>query len=177
MAGPLRLTLFSLTITDTIANVTLTTTPALITRQRQNFGRSRSRGAELDYSQVLTNGWTASAGYLFADATLSSGARTPQVPRNQATLQFAYRSLGGVQARWSSMQFDDDLNQFALRSFVVVDLFAAHPLAPRLEATIAIENIFDRRIETAATPVITLGQPRAVRIGLRYTGGGPPAKR
>ncbi|HEY8132661.1 MAG TPA: TonB-dependent receptor [Thermoanaerobaculia bacterium] len=167
-SGPIRLTLFSMTVTDTIANVTLTTTPTLITRQRQNLGSSRSRGAEIEYSRVLANGWSASAGYLIADATLSSGARTPQVPRHQATMQLAYRSFGGVQGRWSSMQFDDDLNQFRLRGYFAVDLFAAYPIGSRFDATIALENIFDRRIETAATPVITLGQPRAARLGLRY---------
>ena len=66
------------------------------------------------------------------------------------------------------MQFDDDVNQFPLRGFFVVDAFAAHPVASRLDATFSIENIFNRRVETAATPVITLGQPRTARIGLRY---------
>jgi len=167
-SGPFRVTLFSMTITDAITNVTQMTTPSLITRRRENFGSSRSRGAEIEYSRVWQSGWTASAGYLFADATLSTGARTPQVPRNQATLQLAYRSLGGVQARWSSIQFDDDLNQFPLRRFFAIDLFAAHPIASQLDATFAIENIFNNRIETAATPVITLGQPRAIRAGFRY---------
>jgi len=140
----------------------------LITRQRQNFGSSRSRGIEFDFAKTLPNGWSATAGYQFADSTLSSGARTPQVPRNQATLQLAYRSFAGVQARWSSMQFDDDVNQFPLRGYFVVDLFGAYPIASRLDATLSIENLFDERVETAATPVITLGQPRAARIGLRY---------
>ena len=167
-SGPFRVTLFSMTITDTIANVTLATTPTLITRQRQNFGSSHSRGVEFEYSRVLPSGWSASAGYLLADAALSTHARTPQVPRHQASLQFAYRSLAGVQARWSSMQFDDDLNQFPLRSFVTIDLFGARPIASQLDATVAIENLFDRRVETGATPVITLGQPRAIRVGVRY---------
>ena len=166
--GPVRVTLFDMTVTDTIANVTLSSTPALITRQRQNFGSSRSRGAEFDFAKTLGRDWTASAGYQFARATLSSGARTPQVPRNQATLQLAYRGVAGLQARWSSMQFDDDVNQFPLRGYFVADGFVAHPIGPRLDVTLSIENIFNRRVETAATPVIALGQPRAARIGLRY---------
>ncbi|HLJ74488.1 MAG TPA: TonB-dependent receptor, partial [Thermoanaerobaculia bacterium] len=166
-SGPFRVTLFDMEITDTIANVTLSTTPALITRQRQNFGSSRSRGIEFDWAKTFGN-WSANAGDQFADATLSSGARTPQVPRNTATMQVAYRSLAGVQARWSTMQFDDDVNQFPLRGYFVVDAFAAHPIAPKLAATLSLENIFNARIQTAATPVITLGQPRAVRVGLRY---------
>jgi outer membrane receptor protein involved in Fe transport len=66
------------------------------------------------------------------------------------------------------MQFDDDVNQFPLRSFVVADAFASYRLTPRVALTLAGENLFDRRVETAATPVITLGQPRTIRFGLRY---------
>jgi outer membrane receptor protein involved in Fe transport len=166
-SGPFRLTLFSMTTTDTIANVTLSTTPALITRKRQNFGSSRSRGAELDYEQSFGPRWTVDAGWLSTDARLSTDKRTPQVPRHQATLQARYLSAG-AQLRWSAMQFDDDLNQFPLRGYFVADVFASHAVAPRLDATFAVENLFDRRIETAATPVITLGQPRTARVGLRF---------
>jgi outer membrane receptor protein involved in Fe transport len=166
-SGPFRLTLFSMTTIDTIANVTLSTTPSLITRQRQNFGSSRSRGVELDFEKSFGPRWTLDAGWLATDARLSTDKRPPQVPRHQATLQVRYLSLG-AQLRWSAMQFDDDLNQFPLRGYFVADLFAARPLAPHLDATIAVENLFDRRVETAATPVITLGQPRTARVGLRF---------
>ncbi|HEY6844297.1 MAG TPA: TonB-dependent receptor, partial [Thermoanaerobaculia bacterium] len=166
-SGPFRATLFAMDISDTIANVTLSTSPTLITRQRRNFGSSTSRGVELDYARTFGS-WSANAGYQFADAALSSGARTPQVPRNTATMQVAYRSLAGVEARWSSMQFDDDLNRFPLRGYFVVDAFASHAIVPHLAATLSLENIFNERIETAATPVITVGPPRAVRVGLRY---------
>jgi len=174
-SGPVRLTLFSMTTDDTIANVTLSSTPALITRQRRNLGSSRSRGAELDAEQSLSRQWRLSAGYLFCDATVTTGdltgKRLPQVPRNTATLQLAFtprRGRVGMQARWSSMQFDDDLNQFPLRSYAVADLFASYPIAPRFDATIAIENATNRRVEVSATPVLTLGTPRTVRAGLRF---------
>jgi len=166
-SGPFRVTLFDMNITDTIANVTLSETPALITRERQNFGSSRSRGAELDYAQTFGD-WSASAGFELTDATLSTGARTPEVPRETGTIEIAYRALAGVDARWSSMQFDDDLNQFPLRGYFVVDLFGSHPVAQHLDLTLSLENIFNEHIETAATPVLTLGQPRALRLGLRY---------
>jgi outer membrane receptor protein involved in Fe transport len=166
-SGPFRLTLFSMTTTDTIANVTLTSTPALITRQRQNFGSSRSRGAELDFEQRLGARWTIDAGWLATDARLSTGKRPPQVPRNQATLQVRFNTVG-AQLRWSSMQFDDDLNQLALRGYFVADVFASMPFASHVDGIVAVENLFDRRVETAATPVITLGQPRAIRVGLRF---------
>jgi len=174
-SGPLRLTMFSMTTDDTIANVTLSSTPSLITRQRRNLGGSRSRGAELDAEQQLNRQWRLSAGYLYCDAIVTTGdlagKRLPQVPRNTATLQLAFtptRGSVGVQGRWSSMQFDDDLNQFPLRSYAVADVFASYPIAPRIDATLAIENITNRRVEVSATPVLTLGTPRTVRAGVRY---------
>ncbi|HEX3577243.1 MAG TPA: TonB-dependent receptor [Thermoanaerobaculia bacterium] len=180
-SGPVRLTLFSMSTDDTIANVTLSSTPALITRQRQNLGSSRSRGAEVDADQRLGSFWRVSAGYLFCDATVTSGdlagKRLPQVPRNTATLQLAFtptRGSAGLQARWSSMQFDDDINQFPLRSYAVADIFASYPIAPRFDATIAIENATNRGVEVSATPVLSLGTPRTIRVGMRY---GMPAHR
>jgi outer membrane receptor protein involved in Fe transport len=174
-SGPLRLTMFSMSTDDTIANVTLSSTPSLITRQRRNLGSSRSRGAELDAEQRLADHWRLTAGYLFCEARVTTGdlagKRLPQVPRNTATLQLAFsspRGSAGLQGRWSSMQFDDDLNQFALRSYAVADLFASYPIVPRFDATIAIENATNRRVEVSATPVISLGTPRTWRVGIRY---------
>jgi len=160
-----RATLFSMTTDDTISNVTLSTTPSLITRQRQNQGSSRSRGVEFDADRRLGRDWRLSAGWLFADASLSTGRRTPQVPRNTATLQVTWRDALGVQARWSSRQFDDDLNQFPLRGYAAIDLFASRGVV-----YVAVENLTNARIEAGATPVVTLGQPRAVRLGLRWAG-------
>ena len=169
--GNLRANAFVMNVDNTIANVTLTSTPALITRQRQNLGSSQTRGIEIESDWNLASSLRASAGYLFSDAHTDSGKRLPQVPRHQATFQTTFtpsKATIAAQLRWSSMQFDDDLNQFPLRSYVVADAFASYGVAPRIAVTLAAENVFDRRIETAATPVITLGQPRTIRFGVRY---------
>ncbi|HEX2834034.1 MAG TPA: TonB-dependent receptor [Thermoanaerobaculia bacterium] len=167
-----RVTLFWMQIDDTIANVTLSATPSLITRQRQNLGSTRSIGAEADAEWRFARDWRASAGLLFVDATVREGElrgrRIPQVPRLQATGQVSWRGIG-AQIRWSTMQFDDDRNALALRSYVVADLFASHPLAHGVEATLAIENAFGEEVEVSATPVVTVGQPRAIRVGVRYS--------
>jgi outer membrane cobalamin receptor len=169
--GGFRLTVFDMRIRDAISNVTLSVTPSLITRQRQNEGSSRSQGIEAEWSGTM-GPTTLTAGLLLADTTLSTGKQTPQVPRQAATLQLAHRAGAatfGLQTRWSSLQFDDDLNTFPLRSAFVTDLFASHPVARGLEMTFALENAFDARVEASATPVTTLGQPRAFRLGLRYS--------
>jgi outer membrane receptor protein involved in Fe transport len=166
-----RLTLFWMSVSDTIANVTLGESTGTITRRRENLGRTRSIGAELDSEWRLGANWRASASWLFVDATVREGdlrgKRVPQVPRHQATAQVTWRTAG-AQARWSAMQFDDDRNELRLDGYVVVDLFASHPIGRGVEVTLAAENVFDRDVEVSATPVITLGQPRAFRVGLRY---------
>ena len=67
-----RGTLFWSDISDPIANVTLSTTPSLITQQRQNLGETRSRGAELDAEARLTHAVTLSGGLQYVDATVTS---------------------------------------------------------------------------------------------------------
>jgi len=85
-----RAAFFWTEMTRPVANVTLTITPSLITRQRQNLGRTRSRGLELEWDARLTNRWTVTGGYLFADASVLSfpvntaleGRLIPQVARH-----------------------------------------------------------------------------------------------
>jgi outer membrane receptor protein involved in Fe transport len=166
-SGPVRVNVYQMDVDDAVANVTISTTPTLILRQRRNLGSTRSRGLELDADRRFAKEWRISGGYLFCDAVTSDGKRIPQVARHQLTLQLA-RANVGAQLRYSTSQFDDDLNQFRLRGYVVADLFASRPLGAHLSATLAAENLFNRDVETAATPVVTLGTPRSIRIGLRY---------
>jgi outer membrane receptor protein involved in Fe transport len=169
-ARNVRATFFWMEMDDAVANVTISTTPPLITRRRMNVASSRSRGAEIEGDWRVGSSWRFSTGYLFTDSTLREGKRVPQVPRNQMTAQVLYSSRmnAGLQARWSGFSFDDDLNQLRLGSYFVVDLFASHPIARGFDVTLAAENLFDRAVEASATPVITLGTPRSLRIGLRY---------
>lgn len=162
-----RLTLFVMNVSDTIANVTVSQTTTLITRRRENLGRTRSIGAELDGEWRLGSDWRVSSGLLFVDARVRGGKRIPQVPRVQATAQAMWRRVG-AQVRWSSMQFDDDLNQLELGPALVVDLFASQPVARALDVTFALENAGDAAVEASATPVVTFAQPRAWRVGVRF---------
>ncbi len=93
-----RGTLFWSDISNPIANVTLSTTPSLITQQRQNLGETRSRGIELEAEGSLTRSVTLSGGYQFVDATVTSfpgdallvGLLVPHVPRHDLTFQARY---------------------------------------------------------------------------------------
>jgi outer membrane receptor protein involved in Fe transport len=171
-----RATAFVMNVDDTIANVTLSSTPALITRRRQNLGSTQTRGLELESDWRIADRWRISTGYLFSNANVTSGTldgkQLPQTPRNQVSLQAVFtphRGTVALQGRWSAMQFDDDLNQFPLRGYTAVDLFASWPLRNATAITFSGENLLNRRIEVSATPVITLDAPRTIRLGVRYT--------
>ncbi len=187
-----RSTLFSMTTDSTIANVTLSSTPSLITRQRQNLGSSRSRGVELDADWRVASQWLASAGYLLSDARITNspaspqleGLRVPQVARNQGSLQLRrlasddasvpalLRGIAfSVDGRWSSAQFEDDLNQLPLGSYFVADAFLARHMASTVDLTLSAENLFGRHYAVGRTPVTTIGSPREVRLGIRMAMG------
>ena len=175
----LRGTFFWNRINRPVANVTLQTTPALITRQRQNLGQTRSRGLELQADIRVNKYWNLSAGYLLADAKVIEfpanrsleGLLIPQVPRHQFTFQARYANPAIVtvafQGRGASLQFDDDQNLFSLKSYFNIDAFVSRHLNRRWEIFCAIENLFNQRYEVAKTPVTSLGPPILVRAGFR----------
>jgi outer membrane receptor protein involved in Fe transport len=174
-----RANFFWADVTRALANVTLSATPALITRRRRNLGRTRTRGLELEAETRLASRWSLSAGYLFADARVASfpadtsleGLRVPQVAQHQLTFQARYTNPAlvtfGVQARASGAQFDDDQNLLRLGGYFTLDALASRRLARGVEAFVAAENLTGRRYEVGRTPVLTLGPPLFVRLGLR----------
>jgi outer membrane receptor protein involved in Fe transport len=174
-----RATAFSSTVRDAVANVTITSTPNLVTRQRQNLGRTRSRGIETELTALPAAGLQLSAGYALTDARVLSfpantaleGLQLPQVPRHQLTFQAGYQGARGlriaVQGRWSGTQYEDDQNRLPLAPAFQLDVLASHRLVRGLEAFAAAENILNDRAEVGLVGVRTLGAPITVRAGLR----------
>ncbi len=179
----LRGTFFWTEVTRPVANVTLSVTPDLITRQRRNLGRTRSRGVELEAETRFTDTLSLTGGYLFANATVLEfpantaleGLLIPQVPRHQMTFQFRYANPSiltlGLQGRAIGIQFDDDQNLLKLDKFFTLDLFASRKLTRGVEIFAAFENLFDQEYDIGRTPVRTLGPPLLARVGLRLNFG------
>ncbi len=177
--GPasLRLTGFSSEVQDAISNITVSSTASLITRERRNVGRVRSRGLEVETEVLLGSRAVVTAGYALTDARVTSfpndpaleGRRLPQVPRHQATLQVRYESRWrlGAQARWTSAAFEDDLNTLSLDKALLVDLTAGRLVASGVELFAAAENVFNADVVVARTPVPSVGPPRTLRGGVR----------
>jgi outer membrane receptor protein involved in Fe transport len=176
-----RGTFFWSEITRPVANVTLSVTPALITRQRQNLGRTRSRGVEIESEARVGNSVVFSAGYQFLDATVVSfpanvaleGLSIPQVPRHLFTFQARYSNrrilTGALQGRASSEQFDDDQNLLPLAPYFTLDALVSRDLGYGMEVFGALENLTGQRYEVGRTPVTTLGPPLLGRVGIRFT--------
>ena len=170
-------------IVNPIANVTLDANSNPIQRQRQNLGRTRSRGVELDADVRVTSHIELSGGYQFAAATVLSfpanptnnppldGNAIPQIPRNQFTLQARYwnpsKIMLSLQGRFVGNQFDDDINSLLLDRYFALDLFVGRSLGHGVEVFGAAENVINQRYTIAKTPTPNIGPPILARIGVR----------
>jgi outer membrane cobalamin receptor len=166
-------TLFRDDLNDLIDNATLSTSPTLIRRQRENFPSALSRGLELGIHHQWMH-WSAEAGYQYADARLATGQRIPEVPKQTGTAQLTFRAkstLISAGIRAFSLVFDDDLNEFLLPGYASVNLTAEQHLTNRLSAVASFENLLDRTYLVALTPNPNIGEPRLWRVGLRWSGG------
>ena len=172
-----RATFFHTTLDDAIANVTLSVTPALTTRQRQNAAQVRSRGVELEGDWRPTPQWSiggqltaTSAGFTGGAAGLD-GLDVPQVPRYQAAFSVRFTDPRYVtatfQTRVVGRQFEDDRNTLVLDDATVVDVFASRAIAGRLTLFIGVENLFDQEVQVGRTPILSVGLPRTAHGGVR----------
>jgi outer membrane receptor protein involved in Fe transport len=166
-------------ISDPVANVTLTSTPLLITRQKQNLGLTQARGFELAGEIQVLPRLQISAAYLFVNSTVVSfaanpalvGLFLPQVPQNQFSVQASYQGQkwsAGVQARFLGNQFDDDLNQLPLGQAFSLDAQVSRQIDHHASIFFAVQNLIDDRFMTARTPVVNVGPPVFVRGGVRF---------
>ncbi len=154
-----------------VGNVTIGRQDNLILRQRQNQGRAAIRGLELEVIRQ-TGAWQVQGAYLFTDTRLAqTGLRIPQVPDHQATLGLSYFGAPVriyADARWNSAQFEDDLNQLNLASYVVFDVGLSRPLSDELEVFLSAQNLLDHEYAVGRTPIERLGDPRLVQAGIRW---------
>ena len=183
-------TFFYNQIVNPVANVTCTalalpipTCPApianTILRVRDNLGRTSAPGFEVGATGHITQGFELSVGYQYVESKVSSFPASPalvglwiaQVPHNVLTFQGRYSNPRivtlSVTGRMVGKQFDDDLNSFPLGRYFVLDAEAARSIGRGMEIFGAVENLFDVKYNTAATPVPQLGLPIGARIGFR----------
>jgi outer membrane receptor protein involved in Fe transport len=172
-----RATYFHTTLDDAIANVTISTTPTLTTRQRQNAAQVRSQGVELEGDWRPSAQWSlggqltaTSAGFTGGAAGLD-GLDVPQVPKFQAAFSVRFTDpryvTATLQTRVVGRQFEDDRNTLVLDGATVVDAFASRAIAARLTVFVGVENLFDQEVQVGRTPILSVGLPRTAHGGVR----------
>ena len=173
-----RATGFVTALDDAIANVTLTTTPTLITRQRQNAGSVSSRGVEVEGEWRLDRRWTVSG-----NVTATNSRRFGEGPsRARRAACAAGAELSGCRRRalrrsavahrvdagardWPPVRGRSQ--HAALDAAQIVDLFASRGVTRTLHVFGAVENLFDEVVPVGRTPLPTIGLPRTYRVGVR----------
>jgi outer membrane receptor protein involved in Fe transport len=179
-----RVTGFWNELEEPITNVTLEAPlPDGSQRQRQNLGRARVRGVETGVDWRVSRRWTALLAYTFVDSEVREapgalelvGKELAQDPAHRGTAIVTFQDpailTATVQLRVTGPQFEDDLNERGMGGYAVVDAFVSRRLVGGLELFAAGENLFNRRYLVGRAGIDTIGQPRMVRVGLRWRSG------
>jgi outer membrane receptor protein involved in Fe transport len=174
-----RITAFHNVLDDAISNITLTTTPALTTRERQNADQIGSSGVEVEGDLRPHPRVTISLFGAFTSAHFTSTPKQPAIQDNRVPQVPIYHIGAGViaetprlatfsvQARFVGAQFEDDLNELTLEDYVVVDASASRPITRAIHLFFGVENLFDVEYDVGRTPVRSIGWPLTVRAGVR----------
>lgn len=193
--GPWRAdaTVFRTRLENPVANVTLASGPGFIApcgftpgggvcRQRQNLGETAVDGVELGLGHRFDRG-RLELSYQYADSTFEQavnapalvGNRVPQVPRHSASIRtdltLAKRWFGEVGVRYAGDQFEDDRNERELDAYTLLGLGLRWRATDDWTAFLRIDNATDEEVEVglSATGILTVGAPRTVRVGARWS--------
>jgi outer membrane cobalamin receptor len=170
-----RVTGFWNVLDNAVTNVTVSTSPWMNVRRRQNVDRLRSNGVEFEGTLrlpqsvfvCLTSAITSST---FEGHPWLANNRVPQVPAYNVGLNLRYDDGVWVvsgQLRVTGPQVEDDVNTLRLRRATVVDMLGSRAVTRRLNVFVALENVFDNNYDAARTPTRLVGLPRTVRGGVQ----------
>lgn len=181
-------TYFWTEINRPVSAVLIRSTATTVTNLRENLGQIQSQGIELAARINEGHALSANFGYQYAHAVVTDfsaqtslvGKWIPDVPRQSATAQIRAENhrLGTVTLamRNSGRAFDDSSNTFILHSFFAMDLYAERSFAQRWTLFFSAQNLLDRSIDVARTPVLTLGTPFTAQGGVRFQWGATEKK-
>ena len=161
---------------DAITNITLSTTPALITKQRANADKVRAAGFEFEGDVRLPSALTVTlaTGIVksqFTGTGSLSGKHVPQVPEVQRRRSARATSDSAGPRRRSSASPARSSRTTRMRSCCGGRPWSTSMRAAassrQLQAFVAVENLFDSEYDVGRTPILTTGLPRAVRAGVQ----------
>ncbi len=182
----IRTVWFDNRVRNPVSNVTIASTPAQTTQQRQNLGRTRIWGVQTDAEYRFRDMWRLSGGYLYNQAKVRAFAANPalvdkflaQVPEHRGSFRVSYVNARyvtvAIGAQFLGRQFDDDLNSRVVPGFTdpglpkyaMWDLTASRAVGHNLEVFFGVQNLADRQYFVGTLPT-TIGSPRLVNGGVR----------
>ncbi|WP_442890935.1 TonB-dependent receptor [Congregicoccus parvus] len=174
--------LFAVRLDDAVANVTLSSTPALVQRQRDNLERVVVHGFEAQASWRVTSRLSLRGDLLLSRAEVREasrapglvGARLPQTPESVVTGRVLWQSERGFRAeaavRAVSAQFEDDANSLRLPAATVIDLHVSWPVGVGGRIYFAADNLSDEDVTvgSVADGRFSFDAPRRVRAGVEW---------
>ena len=178
--GALRVTVFRNDLSDAVTNVTVTSTPQLITRRRENVSNIDAWGTELEGEWRVRTGLTVIGASAFTQSRFAGyapldGLTVPQVPGWQFSLGVRGTAPAALtfaaNVRAFDDQFEDDRNTLILKSGSVVDVTVQRPFGRKASGYVSLENLFDVDYDVGRTPVRTVGQPFTLHVGVRVLVG------
>lgn len=151
-------------------------------RQRQNSGRFRSAGTEVEGLYRFADYWNASISYMYDNTDVLSAPQAQLVgnqvrgaPENQFVLRGEYNNpallYASVLGRYIGGRYDDDLNNFHLDAAFTVDVLLERQLVRGCDLFIGVQNLFDKTVQVGKGPdgIVGTGTPVLVHGGLRVT--------
>ena len=188
------LDVFRLWLDNGIGNVTIGMGPGVFPpvgfvpaggtlRQRQNIPGIDSKGAEAAVTFRPMESLAISLRYLYTDSSIGDAGAATDLQDKQLT--GSPKSQGSVaiegditdrlhamaDLRFSSAQFDDDLNTRRLGGIATVDAALQYRVTKGVALTVSGENIFNEKVVSAlsADGLETLANQRLVMAGMRVT--------
>ncbi len=173
---------FESRLDDAVANVTLSTTSALVQRRRENLDRVRVRGIELRAGWAPSRDLRLSIDCLISEAEVRrsaiapglEGRTLPQAPREVVTARMDWRIAkawrAGLSARAVGSQFEDDENALVLPSATVVDLTLIFQVNDACDLRLALDNAGDEPVAVSlgADGRFAYATPRFARASLQW---------
>ncbi len=165
---------------DEVKDQILFVTQGPLSALRQNVGRTRTVGGELDLRFKASEFLSLNVGYAYADSVIKSfpgnptreGKRVPNVSRHQVAIGLTLGHPDWVEVtmmgRYLSRQFADDLNTQPIADFVLLDASVQKHVGKGIRLFLNGENLTDRQyIATQTGQIKTLGAPLLVIGGLK----------
>jgi outer membrane receptor protein involved in Fe transport len=151
-------------------------------RQRGNIDRIGIFGTEVQSEVRLSKTLRLTAFYGYTDASVMrddgapavAGNRLAQVPRHQGSISALWQPIAwplraSFTLRGQSRQFEDDLNQRALKGFAALDASAQWQVRRGIAVRADIVNITDQEIQAGRTAngLISRAQPLTASLGIQ----------